>query len=105
MTGPTVLRGGHGATCLCPPTAWDTRALLRELAAGFDVRAPIIDALGAIHRALADDFREHEVGDGVDLARLQCRRRIGHLQLGRSDVGLLEAVAAPVAVSELVERR
>ena len=42
---------------------------------------------------------------GVDLARLQCRRRIGHLQLGRSDIGLLEAVAAPVAVGELVERR
>src|SRR5580704_8174831 len=79
--------------------------LLRELLAGIDVRAPVFDALGMIHRALADDLAEQKVGDQVDLALLQRRRRIGHARRKRLELFLLHAVATPVAVGELVESR
>ena len=41
----------------------------------------------------------------IDLARLQRRRRIGHARRIRLQIGLRLAVAAAVAVGELVERR
>ena len=51
--------------------------LLRELAAGVHVFAPVLDALGVVHRSLPDHLFEQEVRDHLDLARLQRRRRIG----------------------------
>src|SRR5207245_7047016 len=78
-------------------------SLFRRLAAGFDLRAPVFDAPGAVHRAFADDFREQEIGEQLDLARLESGRRIGQARTTRLQVGLLHAVAAPVAVGELVE--
>src|SRR5215468_10050010 len=79
--------------------------LLRKLRAGLRLLSPILHALFVVHRSLADDLGEHEIGDVVNFPILQGGRRIRHALPGLSQVGLLEAVAAAVAVCELVERR
>src|SRR5271154_4972980 len=79
--------------------------LLRELAAGLGLAAPELDALGMVHRALADHLGEHEIGDELDFPVLQGFRRVAHALAGLCEVGFLEAVAAAIAVRELVERR
>ena len=61
-------------------------ALFRKLLADVDVRSPVLDAGGAIHRALADDLGEQEVGELFDLARLQ-RRRAGRAAPARAASG------------------
>src|SRR5258708_2326043 len=79
--------------------------LLRKLAAGLGLLAPELDAFGVVHGALADHLGEHEVGDELDFPVLQRRRGVAHALSRFRQVGLLEAVAAAVAVRELVERR
>src|SRR5215467_15572646 len=79
--------------------------LLRKLAARLGLLSPILHALFVVHRALADDLGEHEIGDVLDFPVLQGGRRIRHALARLSQVGLLKAVAAAVAVGELVERR
>ena len=58
-----------------------------------------------VHRPLANDLCHQEVGQELDLARLQRGRWVGHACRVRFQVGLGLAVAAPVAVRKLVEGR
>jgi hypothetical protein len=54
--------------------------------------------------ALADNLRDHEVAERIDLARLQRRWRVAHRQFVLRQIRLFHTVAAPVAVGEPVER-
>src|SRR6185295_2214139 len=67
--------------------------LFRERLAGVRFRAPEVDAFGSIHGAFPDNLCHHEVGDQLDLARLQRGGRIGHAGGVGFQVGLLLAVA------------
>jgi hypothetical protein len=78
---------------------------LRKFLAGFDVRAPELDALGVVQRPLADHLGHEEIGQVLDLVRRQGGGRIEHVQLPRLEVGGLEAEAAAVAIGEFVEGR
>src|ERR1700719_4062392 len=90
------------------PRGWRLRGdlpTLRQLVARIDLSPPELDAPGAIHPALADDLGEQEVGEQIDLARLQGGWRGRHGDAARIEVRLLHAVTTSVCVGELVERR
>src|SRR5258708_5669408 len=97
-------RSPDGGTAPCGPCSFRPW-LLRKFRAGLGFLAPILHALLVVHRALGDDLGKHEIRDVLDFPVLQGGRRIRHALAGLSQIGLLEAVAAAVAVGELVERR
>src|SRR5436309_10243932 len=53
-TGTTAISGKAGKAGRAGRAG--RKVLFREFAAAVDVRAPVLNALGAIHRALADDL-------------------------------------------------
>src|SRR5258706_6374246 len=96
---------GLGAcACTVSATAAAAIALLRKFLADIDVGAPVLNALRARHRALADDFDLHEVEDALHLAHLQRRRRIGHREALALEIRRLHVVAAAVRVREAIVR-
>src|SRR5882672_5988516 len=97
---PRLVPERRNALRLLRPTV-----LLREFPAGLGLLAPILHALLVVHRAFADDLGKHEIRNELDLPVLEGGRRIRHALADLSQIGLLEAVAAAVAVCELVERR
>jgi hypothetical protein len=80
-------------------------SLLREFFADFKVRTPKFNTLCMIHRPFSNHLRIKKVDQCIDFALDQCGGRVGHGQTSRSEIGLPETVAAPVAVAETVERR
>src|SRR6516165_9520426 len=80
-------------------------SLLPEFLADFKVRTPIFNTLCMIHRPFSNHLRIKKVDECIDFALDQCGGRVGHGQTSRSEIGLPETVAAPVAVTETVERR
>src|ERR1051325_3223572 len=101
---------GRGA---CPSTtlrasaakAHANASVLLKLLADILFLAPVLDAFGARHRALADHFHLKEIEDALHLAHLQRRRRIGELEVLRLEIRLLHVVAAAIRIGEAVVGR
>src|SRR5215469_841476 len=83
-----------------PLLAQPITVLVLKALAEVDVRAPIFDAAGARHRALADDLCKQEVGQVLDLPLDQGRGGVGNRQAPRLQICLLQPIAAAVAVGE-----
>jgi hypothetical protein len=77
--------------------------LVGKFFARLDVGSPELDAGGMVHRPLANDLGEEEVGDLLDLARLQRGGRIGHRGAELLQVSLLHPIASAIAVCETIE--